>query len=147
MLKYNCRDSFEDFIDEKTKHFIIPKHMGSKEGLVSAAIHISSIYTNKILSEYSDTTALFKLKCHLRQRNSASLVERDLLYPYEVENESLDFLETMGKQSTKGVSDVQWTIALNPEFLTVADRKLLHENIEKMLRTELTIKGHYVLRI
>ena len=62
--------------------------MGSKQSLIKLAAHISSPNTNSILNYYSDETALFKLKCHLRQRNSASLNEQDLLYPYEVENES-----------------------------------------------------------
>ena len=71
--------------------------MGSKSSLFNLCAHITSSNTDSILNYYSETAALFKLKCHLRQRNSASLHEYDLLYPYEVENESLDFIETMGK--------------------------------------------------
>ena len=56
---------------------------------------MSSI-TNSILTEHTDELSLFKLKCHLRQRNSAALNDQDLLYPYEVEHESLDFLDSMG---------------------------------------------------
>ena len=83
--------------------------------------HISSSNTDSIINNYSDTAALFKLKCHLRQRNSASLKENDLLYPYEVENESLDFIETMGKQSTKAISSVQWSISINTDYLSIGD--------------------------